>query len=156
MTRKTLLVVYHSRAGATARMLESVLRGARDPDCGGIDVVVRDAFAAGPEDVLGAQGIVLGTPERFGYMSGALKDFLERIYHPCLEHTQGLPYALFIRAGNDGRGAVSSIERIVTGLRWREVAAPVVMVGEVEEDARLQDCLQLGQTLAAGLDAGIF
>lgn len=155
MTRKTLLVVSHSRTGATARMLDAVLRGARDPEVGGVDVVVRDAFAAGPEDVLAAQGIVLGTPERFGYMSGAMKDFLERIYHPCLDHTQGLPCALFVRAGNDGRGAIASMERILTGLRWRQVLPPVLLVGEGDE-ARLADCVQLGQTFAAGLEAGIF
>jgi multimeric flavodoxin WrbA len=155
MSTKRLLVVYHSQTGTTRRMLEAVLTGARDPDCGDIDVVVREALQTSAEDVLAAQGLILGTPENFGYMSGGLKDFFDRIYYPCLEHTRGLPYGLFIRGGNDGTGARSAIERIVTGLGWRSVAAPVILAGDLR-DAQLADCVLLGQTLAAGLGAGVF
>lgn len=152
---KRLLIVWHSRTGHTARMLEAVLRGAQAPSIAGVECVVRDALEATPEDVLGADAVVLGTPENFGYMSGALKMFFERIYHPCLEHTQGRPYGVFIRGGSDGRGALASIERIVTGLRWRLVVPPVIVAGEFDP-ARLADCEELGQTLAAGLEAGVF
>jgi len=117
--------------------------------------VVREALQTSAEDVLAAQGLILGTPENFGYMSGGLKDFFDRIYYPCLEHTRGLPYGLFIRGGNDGTGARSAIERIVTGLGWRSVAAPVILAGDLK-DAQLADCVLLGQTLAARLGAGVF
>ena len=110
---------------------------------------------AGPSDVLWCHGLILGTTENFGYMSGALKDFFDRIYYPCLEATQGRPYALFIRAGNDGSGARSSVERIVTGLKWRAVAQPVIAAGEFTA-AHVAQCEELGMTLAAGLEAGIF
>jgi len=153
--QKRLLVVYHSRTGHTGDMLEAVLRGVQDPAVTGVDCVVRAALEATPEDVQAAHGILLGTPENFGYMSGALKMFFERIYYPCLEVTQGLPYGVFIRAGNDGRGALASIERIVTGLRWKRVAAPVIFAGDVSAE-RLAECEELGQTLAAGLETGIF
>ena len=88
-------------------------------------------------------------------MSGAMKFFFETIYYPCLDHTQGLPYGLFIRAGNDGQGALTSMTRIITGLRWRQVAAPVIIAGEFDT-ARLADCGELGMALAAGLDSGVF
>jgi multimeric flavodoxin WrbA len=88
-------------------------------------------------------------------MSGALKYFFDRIYYPCLEHTQGLPYALFIKASQDGQGARTSVERIVTGLRWRAVQAPLIVVGELGPD-HLDAAHDLGLTLAAGLDAGLY
>ncbi len=152
---KRLLIVYHSATGGTQRMLDAVVAGARDPEIRGIEVCVRAALAASAEEVMGAAGILLGTPENFGYMSGALKDFFDRIYYPCLEHTEGLSYGLFIRAGNDGRGAQTAIERLTTGLRWRAVIPPLIAQGELTA-AHLAACGELGQTLAAGLEAGMF
>ena len=152
---KRLLIVWHSQGGGTRRMLDAVLAGAREAVGAAVELCVRPALEATPEDVLAADGMLLGTPENFGYMSGALKYFFDRCYYPCLEHTQGRPYGVFIRAGNDGSGALSSLRRIVTGLRWREVAAPVVLAGELD-DTGLAACAELGATLAAGLDAGVF
>ena len=88
-------------------------------------------------------------------MAGLIKDFFERIYYPCLEETQGLPFALYIKAGNDGEGARTSIERIVTGLKWRPVRPPLVLTGDFRP-AFVEDCEELGLTMAAGLEAGIF
>lgn len=153
--KKCLLIVYHSASGGTRRMLEAVTAGACDPGIAGIEVRVCNAFSAGVDDVLAAHGILLGTPENFGYMSGALKDFFDRIYYPCLERSQGLPYGVFIRAGNDGSGALQAITRIATGLRWRAVAPPVLLRGD-HTPAALAACTELGMTLAAGLEAGVF
>ena len=53
------------------------------------------------------------------------------------------------------RGAISSMRRILTGLNVREVQEPVLIAGEFDE-ARLVECEELGLTLAAGLEAGVF
>ncbi len=136
-------------------MGDAVLRGSRSDVVEGVTVERRAPLETGPEAVLKADGMILGTTENFGYMSGALKDFFDRIYYPCLEQTQGLPYAMFIKAGNDGTGAMSSIRRIVSGLSWREVQAPVLCVGK-PDGSLLEECENLGLTLAAGLEAGVF
>jgi multimeric flavodoxin WrbA len=152
---RTLLVVYHSRSGATQALADAVIAGATSDEVEGVEVVVRRAFDAGVDDVRTADAIILGTPENFGYMSGALKDFFERIYYVLLDETQGLPYALFVKGGHDGEGAIRSVERIIAGLKWRAVLPAVLVVGNLD-DAALERCHELGLTLAAGLEAGVF
>jgi len=151
-----LLIVSHCPSPHTQAMTEAVARGARHPDLGsGHEIRVAVPLEAGEREVLWAEGVILGTTENFGYMSGALKDFFDRIYYPCLERTAGLPWAVFIRAGNDGSGALSSIERIVTGLAWKRVQAPLLCRGTWDEQW-LHACEELGMTVMAGLDAGVY
>ncbi len=152
---KHLLIVYHSQSGTTSRMAEAVIKGAKHPDIEGVEVRVRDALEALPDDVLWADGFILGTPENFGYMSGAMKYFLDRVYYACEDKVGGIPYGLFVRAGNDGTGAINSITRILTGLSVKQVQEPVLIAGDFDE-RRLTECEELGMTLAAGLESGIF
>jgi len=150
-----LLVVSHSRSGATQSLADAVIAGATSDDIDDVEVRTRRAFDATADDVRWCNGIVLGTPENFGSMSGALKDFFERIYYELLEATRGLPYVLFVKGGHDGEGAIRSVEKIVTGLQWKAALAPVLTVGEVDDAARAR-CYELGITFAAGLEAGVF
>lgn len=152
---KRLLIIAHAPSSNTRDLRESVERGARSNDVEGIDVRSLSPFDAGPQDVLTAQAIILGTTENLGYMSGALKDFFDRIYYPCLEKTQGLPYALYIRAGHDGTGTRRGVEAIVTGLRWRAVQDPLICRGEFRTEF-IAECKDLGTLMAAGLEAGVF
>jgi len=155
MPTKNLLIVYHSQSGSTSKMAEAVIRGARSNDVDDVDVRVRTALDADSDDLLWADAFILGTPENFGYMSGAMKYFLDRVYYPCEGKVAGKGYALFVRAGNDGSGAISSLRRILTGLAVREVQEPVLIAGDFDE-SRLGECEELGLTLAAGLEAGVF
>jgi multimeric flavodoxin WrbA len=120
-----------------------------------LEVRERRALDAGADDLLWANAVILGTPEHFGYMSGALKDFFDRTFYPCENRTAGLPWGLFISAGNDGTGTRTAVERIVAGYRWKSVIEPIIVVGEPDA-AALERCRELGATLAAGLAAEIF
>lgn len=134
--------------------MDTVTAGARDSSIQGVDVMAKSPFDTDAADVMSAHGIILGTTENLGYMSGALKDFFDRIYYPCLEEKQGTPYALYIRAGHDGTGTRRGVETIVTGLRWKAVQEPLLMRGEWQ-DGFVAPCRELGMAMAAGLEAGI-
>ena len=136
-------------------MTGALVKGASHADIGGIDVRLTAPLETGPEEVLDADAIILGTTENFGYMSGGMKDFFDRIYYPCLKKTESLPFAMFIRAGNDGLGARGSIERITKGLAWKQVQEPLICCVTWQESF-LGECEELGMTMAAGLEAGIF
>ena len=86
---KRLLIVAHAPSDNTRALRDAAERGA----LGETDIEVRVVapLQAGPDDVLAATAVILGTTENLGYMSGALKDFFDRSYNPLLERTQGLP-----------------------------------------------------------------
>ena len=158
-----LLIVYHTQTGGTAALAERAAQGAGAiPE---IDLVVKRAGDAVAADVLAADGLLLGTPENFGYMSGMLKDFFDRVYYDCENKVAGRPYSVFVCAGNDGTGALREIDRIVTGLRMKKVHPGVIArrVGGMAGSSRghldpsdLKLMEELGATLAAGIAYGMF
>ena len=145
-----LLVVHHTTSPRLQALLEAVLSGARDEAIQDVTVLARPALAATAIDVLGADGYLLGTPANLGYMSGALKHFLDQIYYPCLEATARRPYGLYVHGDSDTTGAVRAVEAITRGLGWRHAQAPVAVLGDPSRED-LQACWELGAAMAAGL-----
>lgn len=148
-----LLVVHHTPSPATAELLDAVLRGARDPEITGVEVVARAALAATASDLLAADAVVLGTPANIGYMSGALKHFFDTVYYVCAEDTRGLPFGLWVHGNLGVEGAVRSVETVTGGLAWRQAAAHVLVTG-APGPADLEACVELGGTLAATIEPG--
>lgn len=167
---KHLLIVYHSQSGNTARLAQAIAEGAAE-ERGAVQTRLLRAADAGLGDLMWADGVLFGTPENFGFMSGMLKDFFDRTYYPARGRIRKLPYAVFVSAGNDGTGAVRQIERIARGYPFEKVAEPVIAASGVTEEMRaaapdsfhvavnesqLARARELGHTLAAGLAYGIF
>ena len=131
-------------------MLERVVDGANADGLETVEVLTRPALEASVDDVLKADGYILGTPANLGYMSGALKHFFDVVYNDCLGHTAGRPYGMYLHGQTDTDGARLAITRIVTGLEWRLSQEPVSSLGPLEEDT-LDRCWELGAATAAGL-----
>ena len=151
---KHLLIVYHSRDGSTGKMAKAVWQGTQHEDVE-VEVRMRQAREADIDDLLWTDGLILGTPENFGYMSGMMKDFLERTFYPAEGKVEGLPYSIFISASNDGTGALSSLRRICSGYPFKEVQEPIISRGELSADV-LAQCEEFGLFMAAGIESGIF
>ena len=136
-------------------MINAVVDGVKDPEVDPVDLRCLRAKDAKADDLLWAQGLILGTPENFGYMSGAMKDFFDRTFYEVEGKLNPLPYALVIGAGNDGSGAIRAIKRIANGYPFNEVQEPIVSTGS-PSDEHLTQCRELGMAFAAGLSLGIF
>ncbi len=152
--KKHLLIVAHNPSPNTQKLVDATLRGATNEEIDGVEVKHIPPLQATPDDVLWADAIILGTTENFGYMSGALKDFFDRIYYPCIEQTEAMPFALYIRAGLDGTGTRIAVSKITTGLSWKMVQEPIILLGEYKTEFEGQ-CEELGMLMAASLEAGI-
>lgn len=150
-----LLIVYHSQSGHTAGLAEAARRGAQHPELSDVEVRFIRAYDASDKDLLWADGILLGTPENFGYMSGGMKDLLDRTYYQVDGRLAGRPYAIFISCANDGRGAAKAIQRIMNGYATREIADPLICRGRPKPE-HLEAAEELGMTMAAGLSTGVF
>jgi NAD(P)H-dependent FMN reductase len=155
----TLLVVHHSPTPGVQALADAVVAGARDDAIVGVDVVVRPALAATADDVLAADGFLLGTTANFGYMSGALKHFFDSIF---LEAGGALsddgsaaggsggrrPFGLWVHGRYDTTGAVRSVETIVQALPWTQAAPVLEVLGDVTEEHSAA-AYELGATVAA-------
>jgi multimeric flavodoxin WrbA len=152
---KQILLVSHCPSENTVELRDAALNGIDSLELEGFDIVSKTPLQTNSNDVNACDGIIIGTTENFGYMAGLVKDFFERIYYPCLESQQGLPFALYIRAGEDGQGTRVSIEKIVTGLRWKLISEPLILRGPYKPEFK-QQVSELAMTMAAGLDTNIF
>jgi len=161
----TLLVIHHSPTAATRSLLEAVLAGAKDPEIEDVEIRAVSALEATAEDVLAADGYILGTTANFGYMSGALKHFFDSTFLAiggALDDKGGAgdsagatskrPFGLFVHGRYDTTGAVRSVLSIVQALGWRQVYDVLEVMGDVD-DQHLMAARELGATLAANVMA---
>ena len=155
----TLLVVHHSPTSTVRSLTDAVVAGANDDAIEGVEVVVRAALEANADDVLAADGYLLGTTANFGYMSGALKHFFDTIFlqaggalgedGAAAEAGGGRkPFGLWVHGRYDTTGAARSVLSIVQALPWTRSAEVLEVLGEVTAEHR-EAAHDLGGTLAA-------
>lgn len=156
-----LLIVWHSRTGASAALAQAAASGA------GAAARLMPAEQVTSQMLLAADGYIFCCPENLGSMTGMMKEMFDRSYYPVLGRIEGRPYATIIAAGSDGAGAQIQIDRIVTGLRLRRVTDPVIVniAAQTPEaiaapkqvgDKALIRCREIGEAMAEGLRLGVF
>lgn len=150
---KSLLIVAHTPSVNTKVMADHIINGANEAEADSVAIHCLNPLEASADDALHADAIVLLTTENLGYMSGATKDFFDRVYYPCLDTKRGLPLAAIIRAGHDGTGTKRALESITTGLGWRWTQ-PIHICKGTWQTHFLDDCHEIGMGMAAALDIG--
>ncbi len=162
---KSLLIVWHSRTGATEQMVGAARESAAAVK--GVQVNALRADQASAADVLDADALLFAAPENLAALSGAMKEFLDRSYYDLLDHCNGKAYASIICAGSDGEGAQRQLDRIAKGLRLRRVAPPLIintaahsreaiLASKQLGTKDLNKARELGTLLAEGIHLGIF
>ncbi|WP_340587006.1 flavodoxin family protein [Erythrobacter alti] len=162
---KTLLIVWYSFTGGSRQLAEAARDGA--VEAGGAEVRFVSADQAQSADLLECDGYIFACPENLAAIAGVMKAFFDRTYYDVLGQIEGRPYAAMICAGSDGSNAQHQLERIATGWRLKRVAdTQIVNVNaQTKEEilsqkeigeAELRAARELGATLAAGLEMGVF
>ena len=155
----TILVVHHSPTESLQRLAEAVVAGAGDEAIEGVRVLTRPALQPDAEELRSADAVVLITPANFGYMSGALKHYLDTVFLEAggaLSDDGGagdgsggrrIPFGLVVHGRYDTTGAERSVLSIVSALGWRQSADVLSVLGDVGED-EVSAAYELGATLA--------
>lgn len=153
-----LCVIAHSPSSNTELLLEALTASL---SLGSLEAsvhlfhVLKEPTISLCESIEESQGLVLFTTENFGYMSGGIKDFFDRCFYPLENKTQGLPFALCIRAGKDGTGAQRSVLKLTKALGWKLATEPLVLRGDYSPSFA-KDIAELGEAFSVGVELGIF
>ena len=160
---KRLLIVWHSRTGASRALADAAAAGAAEGAPGEVEVVVRRAAETEAEDLLAADGYLFACPENLAALPGEMKEFFDRTYYGALERLNGRPYAALIAAGSDGENAARQLARIATGWRLeplivctRAQTPQAIAAPKTLDAAALAAARDRGAALAAGLSMGMF
>jgi NAD(P)H dehydrogenase (quinone) len=148
-----ILVVYDSKTGNTEKMALAVAEGARQID--EVEVIVKKAEQTILDDLLSADGIIMGSPTYYGQMSAKLKALIDESVkiHGKLEGKVG---AAFTSSGGTATGAETTLLSIIQAMlvhgmivqgRANEKHYGAAAVGSPNE-RDLEQCRTLGKRVA--------
>ena len=147
-----VLIVYYSRTGNTKQMAKLVEEGIRAE---GMDVEMKDVQDVKTNELLNADGIILGSPTYYGGMAAPLKKLLDESveFHGKLEGKVG---AAFSSSANIGGGNETTILDILNAFLIHGMVVQgdangdhygPVAIGAPDKRASEQ-CRRLGQKVA--------
>jgi multimeric flavodoxin WrbA len=153
MTKPVILFIAHAPSANTERLRDGVAAAINTETA--VELMTLSPFDCTSAEALAADGIIIATTENIGAMAGATKDFFDRSYNDLLDVSAGKPVAAYIRAGLDGTGTTRGLDSIFTGLRWRQ-AHPITVLKGDWDDAFIAQAREVGLTLAAGVELGLY
>ncbi|MEM1552736.1 MAG: NAD(P)H-dependent oxidoreductase [Candidatus Bathyarchaeia archaeon] len=108
-----ILVIYDSKTGNTEKMAYAVAEGAKEVE--GTEVIVKKVDQTSLEDLLAADGIIMGSPTYYGQMSAKLKALIDGSVkiHGKLEGKVG---AAFTSSGGTATGAETTLLSIINAM----------------------------------------
>jgi NAD(P)H dehydrogenase (quinone) len=127
-----ILIAYHSRTGNTEKMAAAVREGAAS--VAGVEIVLRKVAEVTADDIVKADGIVLGTPVEWGNFSAETKGFIDRVGEALgkagATYGEGRTAAVFCTAGSPSNGQeMARMSAIAAFLAMR-----FVIVGGVNDE----------------------
>ena len=148
-----VLIIYDSKTGNTEKMALAVAEGAKEIE--GVGVLVKKAGKTANEDLLKADGIIVGSPTYYGQMSGKVKVMFDESVkvHGKLKGKVG---AAFTSSGGIASGAETTLISILEAMlvhgmiiqgRASSGHYGAAAVGEPKE-LEVKRCKELGRMVA--------
>ena len=140
-----VLIAYYTMTGTTQSLARIVAEGADAVD--GVNVSLKPISAVTIDDLLNAEGIILGSPTYYGNMAGPMKSFIDSI---GLEHGSPLLSGKIGGAFATGGGSAGGKEHVIISLLLAMINTGMMVAGPTYGDG------QNGYALpgAAAIDPG--
>lgn len=147
-----VLIVYFSQTGNTEKMAQFVASGAKEEK---VEVELKKVEETNPEDLLNADGIILGSPTYYGLPEASIKKLLDDSvqYHGKLEGKVGGAFASSANIGGGNETTILAILEalmihgmIIQGTSNGDHYGPVA-IGSPDKRAEKQ-CKDLGRRVA--------
>lgn len=147
-----ILIIYDSSSGNTEKMARAIAEGARK--VAGVEVLLRKVDQAKVDELLEADGIIMGSPCHFGQMSTKMKAFIDESvkHYGKLDGKVGAAFTSFGGSGGSETTLLSIIHAllihgmVVVGRSGRMHYGPVA-VGSPNQES-IDSCQDLGERVA--------
>jgi len=148
-----VLIIYYSRTGHTAKMAEYVEEGLKEE--GGVEVERKPVQQVALEELLSADGIIIGSPVYYGTMAAEIKKLIDESvkFHGKLEGKVGGAFASSAGVGGGNETTIIDILKamlihgmIIQGSHHEDHYGPVA-IGAPDERSK-RNCLELGRNVA--------
>jgi NAD(P)H dehydrogenase (quinone) len=149
LTEKRLLVAYYTGTGNTRRMAEAIAKGAERL---GVTVEVKEVEECRLNDLVEADGIVIGSPTYFSNVAWQVKKFIDDSISLYRRNHQlsGKVGGCFTSSGTrrDGENCIKML-KLAFGLHHRLKMVPgVIRASGDGEEAVSEICMQYGKKVA--------
>ena len=148
-----VLITYYSRTGNTEKMAETVAVGASQVS--GVEVDLRPVSETTPDDLLAADGIIMGSPVYFGTMAAELKSLIDESVKHYGKFT-GKVGGAFASSAAIGGGTETTVLDILKAMlihgmivqgSTEDAHYGAVALGE-PDDRAVRECRALGRRVA--------
>ncbi|MGC8976306.1 MAG: flavodoxin family protein [Candidatus Ratteibacteria bacterium] len=147
-----VLIIYHSKTGNTEEMAKSVEEGVKEEK---VEVILKSIEETKLEDLLDADGIIVGSPTYFGLPSAEIKELFDRSvkYYGKLEGKIGAAFTSSAHIAGGNETTIMGILQmmlihgmIVQGTTKSDHYGPV-SIGKPNDKVK-RDCKELGKRVA--------
>ncbi|MCM8804870.1 MAG: NAD(P)H-dependent oxidoreductase [Candidatus Omnitrophica bacterium] len=147
-----VLIIYHSKTGNTKEMAKSVEEGVKEEK---VEVILKSVEEIELDDLLTADGIIVGSPTYFGLPSAEIKEIFDKSvkYYGKLEGKVGGAFTSSAHIGGGNETTIMGIIQmmlihgmIVQGTTKSDHYGPV-SIGRPDEKIK-RDCKELGKRVA--------
>jgi NAD(P)H dehydrogenase (quinone) len=146
------LVIYYSRSGNTKAMAEAITEAMNQ---GGLDTECKAVTETTPDDLLGAEAVVIGSPTYYGQMASEIKKLIDDSVskHGKLDGKVGAAFSSSVNTGGGNETTICGIldcllihGMIIQGDPQGDHYGPVSL-GRPDERA-LKQCRRRGERVA--------